>query len=110
MKALAEADPGTALPAPGRPAVDNTPRRFEAGVAEPVVVPARPARIAPLRFTVVAAPSERALRNTLIAWERPDGLTTLARCRVRYLIGSAHGWLGAAGFSAAVLRWAVRDR
>ena len=48
--------------------------------------------------------------NTLIAREHPCGLATFAGCQVRYLVGSAHGWLGAAGFSAAALRVAARDR
>ncbi len=34
--------------------------------------------------------------NTLIAHEHPRGMTTFAGRQVRYLIGSAHGWLGAA--------------
>ena len=37
-------------------------------------------------------------------------MTTFAGCQVRYLVGSAHGWLGAAGFSAAALRVTARDR
>ena len=37
-------------------------------------------------------------------------MTTFAGCQVRYLVGSAHGWLGAAGFAAAALRAAARDR
>ena len=50
------------------------------------------------------------LWNTLIAREHPHGMTTFAGCQVRYLVGSAHGWLGAAGFAAAALRAAARDR
>ena len=34
----------------------------------------------------------------------------LAGCQIRYPVGSAHGWLGAAGFSAAALRVSARDR
>ena len=37
-------------------------------------------------------------------------MTVFAGCQVRYLVGSAHGWPGAAGFSAAALRVAARDR
>ena len=37
-------------------------------------------------------------------------MTTFAGRQVRYLVGSAHGWLGAAGFSAAALRVAARER
>ena len=35
--------------------------------------------------------------NTLIAREHPHGMTTFAGCQVRYLVGSAHGWLGGGG-------------
>ena len=58
----------------------------------------------------MARPAERAVWNTLIAREHPHGMTTFAGCQVRYLVGSAHGWLAAAGFSAAALRVAARDR
>ena len=37
-------------------------------------------------------------------------MTTFAGRQLRYLVGSAHGWLGAAGFSAAALKVAARDR
>ena len=45
-----------------------------------------------------------------MAREHPHGVTTFAGCQIRYLVGSAHGWLGAAGFSAAALRVSARDR
>ncbi len=48
--------------------------------------------------------------NTLIVREHPHGMTTFAGCQLRYLVGSAHAWLGAAGFSAAALRVSARDR
>ena len=89
--------------------MDNSPRLLAPGVPEPEEVPAHPTSIRDLVLSVVAAPSERAVWNTLIADEHPHGLTTFAGCQVRYLIGSAHGWLGAAGFSAAALRCAARD-
>ena len=44
-----------------------------------------------------------------MAREHPHGVATFAGCQVRYLVGSAHGWLGAAGVAAA-LRVACRDR
>ena len=113
MKALgvlAESLPGITLPPPQAPAVKGGPRLVEAGVAEPEGVAAHPARIERLRIAPVAKPAERAVWNTLVAREHPHGLTTFAGCQVRYLVGSAHGWLGAAGFSAAALRVAARER
>ncbi|MCY3612218.1 MAG: IS4 family transposase [Gemmatimonadetes bacterium] len=113
MKALAElADkaPGIVLPAPAAPAVRNGPRLLDGDVAPPVGVPSRPAAIRDLELVQVTARSQRETWNTLIAREHPHGITTFAGCQVRYLVGSAHGWLGAAGFSAAALRVAARDR
>ena len=52
----------------------------------------------------------RPVWNTLIANEHPQGMTTFVGCQIRYLIGSAHGWLGAAGFSASAVRLTARDR
>ena len=113
MKALgvlAESLPGLTLPPPQAPAVKGGPRLVEAGVPEPEGVAPHPARIESLRIDPVAKPAERALWNTLVAREHPHGITTFAGCQVRYLVGSAHGWLGAAGLSAAALRVAARDR
>ena len=113
MKALgvlAESVPEITLPPPAAPAVKGGPRLVAAGVAEPEGVPPHPSRIEGLCIDLVARPAERAVWNTLIAREHPHGMTTFAGCQVRYLVGSAHGWLAAAGFSAAALRVAARDR
>ncbi len=45
----------------------------------------------------------------MLAEEHPQGTTTIVGCQVRYLISSAHGWLGAVGFSASALRLHARD-
>ena len=110
LGALAERVPGIVLPPPRTPAIRNRPRQLEADVPEPEQVPAHPARIRALEVIVVANAADRALWNTLIAREHPHGMTTFAGRQVRYLVGSAHGWLGAAGFSAAALRVAARER
>ena len=113
MKALgtlAERVPGIVLPPPKAPAVTGGPRLLDAGVPEPEGVPPHPARIEGLRIDPVAGPADRAVWNTLVAREHPHGMTTFAGRQVRYLVGSAHGWLGAAGFCAAALRVAARDR
>jgi len=110
LGALAERVPLITLPPSAAPAVKGGPRLVEAGVPEPDGVPAQLSRIEGLRIDLVARSAERALWNTLIAREHPHGMTTFAGCQVRYLVGSAHGWLAAAGFSAAALRVAARDR
>ena len=107
---LAQGAPEVVLPPPRVPAVDNRPRLLAAAVPEPMEVPSHPAKIAKLTVRVVATAQERALWNTLMAREHPRGVTTFAGSQLRYLVDSAHGLLGAAGFSAAALRVTARDR
>ena len=109
LATLARASPEIVLPAP-QAAVANRPRQLEAAVDEPVDVPRHPARIRDLDIRMVTQRSEREVWNTLMAHEHPHGMTTFAGCQVRYLVGSAHGWLGCVGFSAAALRVSARDR
>ena len=61
-----------------------------------------------LRLVVVEDEEQRRVWNTLLATEHPHGTTTFVGCQMRYLIGSAHGWLGAVGFSASALRLRAR--
>ena len=110
LGALAERVPDIVLPPPKASAVERRPRLLKTDVPEPEGVPAHPTRIRDLGIAAVADAAHRALWNTLIAREHPHGMTTFAGCQVRYLVGSAHGWLGAAGFAAAALRAAARDR
>ncbi len=106
MKALATLSdrvPDIVLPPPRAPAVNNRPRQLDCDVPAPVGV-------ADLHVQLIDRSPDRAVWNTLIGREHPHGMTTFAGCQLRYLVGSAHGWLGAAGFSAAALRVAARDR
>ena len=110
LAALAERVPDIVLPPPKASAVQRRARLLETDVPEPEGVPAHPARIQDLRIVAVEDAAHRAVWNTLIAREHPHRMTTFAGCQVRYLVGSAHGWLGAAGFAAAALRAAARER
>ena len=110
LASLAERSSEIVLPVPRGGVVDNRPRQLAVDIPEPVEVPSHPAGIGALDVRLVSTASERALWNTLIAREHPHGMTTFAGCQLRYLVGSAHGWLGAAGFSAAALRVSARDR
>ena len=113
LKALAELsgrDPGIVLPPPAAAPPDRSPRLLPEGVPEPDGVPPRPSEIRGLAVAAASSPSDRAVWNTLVADEHPRGLAVFAGCQMRYLVGSEHGWLGAAGFSAAALRVAARDR
>ncbi len=110
LAGLADSSPDIVLPPPQVKAVDNRPRQFVTGVPEPTGVPPDLSKISGLGITLVSTAAERTLWNTLIAREHPHGMAVFAGCQLRYLVGSAHGWLGAAGFSAAALRVAARDR
>jgi hypothetical protein len=48
--------------------------------------------------------------NELMLREHPRGAGPLVGVQVRYLIGSAHGWLGGLGFGASALQLKDRDR
>ena len=111
LKALAvlETEGQIALPAPRRHGRQRAPRCLDAPVSAPVDVPAQVRDVEGLRLVVVEDEAQRRVWNTLLAAEHPQGTTTFAGCQVRYLIGSAHGWLGAVGFSASALRLRARD-
>ena len=94
-----------ARPHPQRP----SPRCLDAPVPAPVDVPAQVRDVEGLRLVVVEDEAQRRIWNTLLAEEHPQGTTTFVGCQLRYLVGSAHGWLGAVGFSAAALRLRARD-
>ena len=89
------------------------PRRQRA-LAAPVLpaqaVPTELAKLVDLELVLVADNAHRAIWNELMEREHPRGSGSPVGCQLRYLIGSAHGWLGAMGFSAAALQLAPRDR
>ncbi|MCY4261088.1 MAG: DUF4338 domain-containing protein [Rhodobacteraceae bacterium] len=110
LTSLARQDPDIQLPLLSSPVIDNSPRLLADGVSEPLEVPSHPSRIQYLDLMLVDTPDQRSLWNTLIQGEHPHGLTTFVGCQIRYLIGSAHGWLGAVVFSSSSRRVAARDR
>ena len=97
------------LPAPRPHPQRPSPRCLDAPVPAPVDVPAQVRDVEGLRLVVVEDEAQRRVWNTLLATEHPQGTTTFVGCQLRYLIGSAHGWLGAVGFSASALRLRARD-
>ena len=86
-----------------------SPRCLDAPVPAPVEVPAQVRDVEGLRLVVVEDEEQRRVWNTLLAAEHPHGTTTFVGCQIRYLVGSAHGWLGAVGFSASALHLRARD-
>ncbi len=110
LTTLATRYPDIVPPPPKSGGVDITPRLLDAPAPDPDDVPTVLSRVEGIRVVEVVTADERALWNTLIAHEHPRGMTTFAGRQLRHLAGSAHGWLGAAGFSAAALKVAARDR
>ena len=61
-----------------------------------------------LKLVLVNHDPQRRLWNELMVREHPCGAGPLVGAQLRYLIHSAHGWVGGFGFSAAALQ--LRDR
>ena len=98
-----------ALPASRRVGGAPTPQRFDAPVAAATAVPGTVEAVAGLSLELVAQGGQRRVWNTLLHFEHPQGTTTFAGCQVRYLVVSAHGVLGAVGFSASALHLRARE-
>lgn len=113
LKALRElaAAGAVTLPPPARPpSGPKAPRRLGAPVPAPAAVPADVGAVQGLRLELVTTTAQRRLWNELMVREHPRGAGPLVGRQLRYLIGSAHGWLGGLGFGAAALQLADRDR
>ena len=98
------------LPAAAGPRPGGESAPLVAGVGLALTVPERCEQVQGLAIEPVTDRAGRAVWNTLIAHEHRQGLTRFAGAQMRYLVGSAHGWLGAVGFAAAALRLAARER
>lgn len=112
LKALRELERAghLVLPPPRtRPGVARV-RRLAHAVPPPQGVPSELAKVLDLQLVVVNTEAQRRLWNELMAREHPRGAGPLVGCQLRYLVGSAHGWLGGLGFGAAALALAERDR
>lgn len=84
-------------------------RRLGTPVPAPEGVPGQVDQVQGLQLVLVTSPALLAIWNELIQAEHPQGAGPLVGRQLRYLIGSAHGWLGAVGFAAAALQLAARD-
>lgn len=88
------------------------PRRLEEPVPEPEGAPGVVGEVRGLRLVLVQPDDDTAMRtwNELVGREHPQGERRLVGRQLRYLVASAHGWLGAIGFSASALCLEARER
>ncbi len=98
------------LPRPEIQKGGPAPRRLSKTVEEPQAVPAEVGDVGGLELILVEQESQMRIWNELMIGEHPQGAGPLVGRQVRYLIGSAHGWLGGFGFAAPALQLADRDR
>jgi len=87
-------------------------RRQRKPVPKAVQVPAEVSQVRDLELCLVDPKDDEPMRiwNELLWREHPRGKRRLVGRQLRYLVGSAHGWLGAVGFSAAALSLEARDQ
>ena len=78
-------------------------------VAPAVDVPSTVGEVADLTLALVETDEQRRVWNTLMAHEHPRGAGPFVGPQLRYLLGSAHGWLGGVGFAASARRLRSRD-
>ena len=99
------------LPAPRtRARGAGRPRGLGAPVPVPEGVPTQVDAVRELEVVLVRDAAQRRLWSELMAREHPRGAGPLVGCQLRYVVGSAHGWLGGLGFGSAALSLAARER
>ena len=111
-KALAalEAVGEVSLPAPRhRTGAVRRPRMLPQPVAPAHDVPGEVGALRELELVRVETDAQRLVWNTLMAHEHPRGAGPFVGHQLRYLVASAHGWLGGVGFAASARRLNARD-
>ena len=105
-----EAQGEIVLPAPRtQRAGGHGPRVLAHAVAPAHDVPGTVGAVRELELVRVESDAQRWVWNTLMAHEHPRGAGPFVGHQLRYLVGSAHGWLGAVGFAASARRLHTRD-
>lgn len=87
----------------------TAPARLPKRVAPARGVPAALAQFATLELVEVGTPEQLLIWNELMIREHPLHDARLVGRQFRYLIRSAHGWLGGIGFASAALHLEGRD-
>ena len=98
------------LPEPLNRGGGRPPRDLGEAIPAAEGVPERVDAVEGLRLVLVREEGERRRWNGLMAGEHPRGAVRHAGAQLRYLIVSAHGYLGGVGFAASALALAARDR
>jgi hypothetical protein len=98
------------LPAPQIEKGGPSPRRLPRAVDQPQKVPGEVGAIVGLELVRVEQEDQMRIWNELMIREHPQGAGPLVGRQIRYLVHSAHGWLGGLGFAAPALKLADRDR
>jgi hypothetical protein len=98
------------LPAPRSQPSPGSPRRLGEAVPAPERVPNAAGEVQGLEIVRVDSEERMRIWNELMEREHPCGAGPLVGPQLRYLIGSAHGWLGGFAFSAAAIKLRDRDR
>ncbi len=86
------------------------PRRLGAPVEAPHDLPDQAGEVRALALIKVDTVEQMRVWNEMMLCEHPQGAGPLVGAQMRYLIGSAHGWLGGFGFAAAALHLRARDQ
>ena len=87
----------------------RAPRVLAHPVAPAVDVPDTVGALRDLTLVLVETDAQRRVWNTLLAHEHPRGAGPFVGPQLRYLVDSAHGWLGGVGFASCALRLQARD-
>lgn len=111
LKALRELEAAGhfTLPPPRHVPGPSTPRRLAEPVEPPREVPPEVSELQCLELIRVSDQEQMRVWNELMIREHPQGAGPLVGRQLRYLIASAHGYLGGLGFAAPALQLADRD-
>ena len=89
--------------------INKSQRRLTEPLPPPTEVPSQVGEVEGLALVRVTTPEQMRIWNEMMITEHPQGAGPLVGRQLRYLIGSAHGWLGGFGFAAAALQLSDRD-
>jgi hypothetical protein len=87
-----------------------TPRRLEEPLPMPKNLPCTVNDVQDLNLKLVTSQEDIRIWNEMMINEHPQQAGPLVGRQLRYLIGSAHGWLGGFGFASAALYLSDRDK